>query len=60
MSDLSHERVRAYLELGQASLARDEHLRDCAECRDYADHLARLQAVPGRCISSGMLSLFRS
>jgi hypothetical protein len=49
MSDLSHERIRAYLQLGRAALtpnervAVDEHLRVCAECRAYADDLAGLQ-----------------
>jgi predicted anti-sigma-YlaC factor YlaD len=51
MSDLSHEQVRAYLQVGRALLtsdeqaALDEHLRDCAACRASADRVARLQAV---------------
>ncbi len=49
MSDLSHERIRAYLQLGRTTLtpnertAVDEHLRVCADCRAYADELAGLQ-----------------
>ncbi|CAG0932774.1 Tol-Pal system protein TolB [Thermoflexales bacterium] len=50
MSELSHERIRAYLQLGRASLtlnerlAVDEHLRVCAACRTYAADLSELQA----------------
>lgn len=50
MSDLSHERIRAYLQLGRTSLtlnerlAVNEHLRVCAECRAYAADLSELQA----------------